>query len=248
MIYFRDFSQVDAERLLSGGHLLVAGIAGTGKSLLIRSKLMPCLHARGEHFVIFDYHGDYAQDIRNHCWLGHDTGRSEVFEEELERSVKAAVSSSVVISQVPHADTLDHFLTSLFDEVVKGRGPDSPWFLIVDVSHRTHSSSILLDFVPVAEKHGCTLVITTQLMSDFTPSVFRHFKGLAQFCPSQGDDDLGLYRKAKGVVPEEENPIRRVVRGLLSRQFICFSGTEAPQGYVLSRTDGYGTDHDPVLT
>jgi hypothetical protein len=247
VIYFRDFSQADAERLLSGGHLLVTGIAGTGKSLLIRSKLLPWLHARDQHFVLFDYHGDYAQDIRSHCWLGHDTGRAEVFERELEKCVKAAVSSSVVISQVPHADTLNHFLTSLFDEVGKGRGPKTPWFLIVDASHLTHSSSTLLDFVPVAETHGCTLVVTTQLMSEFTPYVFRHFKRLAQFCPSYGDDILDVYRQAKGVVPGEENPIRRVVRGLSARQFLCFSETEAPQGFALSRTDGYGTDHDPVL-
>lgn len=248
MLYFRDFGQADAESLLSGGHLLLAGIAGTGKSLLIRSKLLPWLHARGERFVVFDYHGDYAHDFSSHCWLGHDTGRGDVFEEELSKCVKAAVSSSVVISQLPHADTLGHFLRSLFNEIESGRGPKSPWFLIVDASHLTHSEPALLDFIPMAENHGCTLVVTTQILLELKPFLFRHFKHLAQFCPGYGDDFVYAYKGTKGFDPDLVAPMRWIVHGLPPMRFICFSALDMPKGYALSRTDGYGTNHDPVLT
>jgi len=247
VIYFRDFGQSDAESLLSGGHLLLSGIAGTGKTLLIRSKLLPWLQARGEHFVIFDYHGDYAQDLSSHCWLGHDIGRTDLFEEELTNCVEAAVKSSVVVSQVPHADTLDRFLTALFVEVEKGRRPKSPWYLVVDASHLTHSSSVLLGFIPMAERHVCTLVVTTQLLLGLKPFLFRHFKHLAQFCPGHGDDFVSFYKNTKGFEPGLEVTMRRTVGSLPAQHFICFSGSVMPQGYALFRTEGHGTDHDPVL-
>jgi uncharacterized protein (DUF1810 family) len=247
-LYFKDFGELDAERFLSGGHVLLAGIAGTGKTLLIRSKLMPWLHARGAHFVICDYHRDYADDFPNPILLDGEFDDAEQLSADFRRkAAKALASTSVISPQMPftlHAS----FPASLISEVRAGRGPKSPWFLIVDLSSDTYRMSELLDFIPVAKRYGCTLIITAQLLGPFKPYLFTDIAHVAQFSPSYQDDLIRTIGRTRGMIFAPASSVYDKINMLRQLEFIAFSGAGSSQGYLLHRTPGYGTLSDPVLT
>jgi len=246
-MYFKDFDESDAEKLLSGGHLLLAGVTGTGKTLLIRSKLMPWLHARGAHFVICDYHGDYANDLPDTLLLNEEFEGAERRSADLRQKVARALNSTVVVSPLSRF-TLDlGFPAMLISEVLAGCGPKSPWFLIVDLSSDTYRMDELLDFIPVAKSHGCTLIITTQLLAPFKPYLLTDIAYVAQFRPSIKDDLIRVIERPRGVVFEPSTTMCERINMLGSFQFIGFSADGSSQGYLLHRTPGYGTLSDPVL-
>jgi len=247
-LHFKDFGELDAEKLLSGGHVLLAGIAGTGKTLLVRSKLMPWLHARGAHFIICDFHGDYANDLPNPILLEGGFGDAEQLSADFRRKATKALASTVVISPLMPSLLHTSFPALLISEVLAGRGPKSPWFLILDLSSDTHRMNELLDFIPVAKRYGCTLIITTQLLGPFKPYLFNDITYLAQFSPGFTDDLIRVMERPRGLIFEPATSMSERISMLRQLQFIGFSAAESSQGYLLHRTPGYGTLSDPVLT
>jgi uncharacterized protein (DUF1810 family) len=246
-LYFKDFGESDAERFLSGGHVLLAGIAGTGKTLLIRSKLMPWLHARGAHFVICDYHGDYADDFPDPILLDGEFDDAEQLSADFRRKAAKALASTSVISPLMPFTLHASFPASLISEVLAGRGPKSPWFLIVDLSSDTYRMGELLDFIPVAKRYGCTLIITAQLLGPFKPYLFTDIAHVAQFSPSYQDDLIRAIGRTRGMIFAPASSVYDKINMLRQLEFIAFSGAESSQGYRLHRTPGYGTRSDPVL-
>jgi uncharacterized protein (DUF1810 family) len=247
-LHFKDFGELDAEKILSGGHVLLAGITGTGKTLLVRSKLMPWLHARGAHFVICDFHGDYANDLPNPILIERGFEEADQMSDDFRRKATKALASTVVVS--PLMPTVLHasFPALLISEVLAGRGPKSPWFMILDLSSDTHRMNELMDFIPVAKRHGCTLIITTQLLGPFKPHLFNDITFLAQFSPSYRDDFIRVIDRPRGLIFEPATSMSERISMLRQLQFIGFSAVESSQGYLLHRTPGYGTLSDPVLT
>ena len=247
-LHFKDFGELDAERILSGGHVLLAGLAGTGKTLLVRSKLMPWLHARGAHFIICDFHGDYANDLPNPILLEGGFEDAEQLSADFRRKATKALASTVVIS--PQMPSLLHasFPALLIAEVLAGRGPKSPWFLILDLSSDTYRMNELLDFIPVAKRYGCTLIITTQLLAPFKPYLLTEIAYVAQFSPSYHDDLVRVIERPRGLIYEPATSMCERISMLMQLQFIEFSSGGSSQGYLLHRTSGYGTLSDPILT
>ena len=246
--HFKDFGELDAEKLLSGGHVLLAGVAGTGKTLLVRSKLMPRLHARGAHFVICDFHGDYANDLPDPILLEGGFRDADQVSDDFRRKATKALASTVVVSPLMPDVLHASFPALLISEVLAGRGPKSPWFLILDLSSDTHGMNELLDFIPVAKRHGCTLIITTQLLGPFKPHLFNDITFLAQFSPSYRDDLIRVIDRPRGLIFEPATSMSERICMLTQLQFIGFSAGGSSQGYLLRRTPGYGTLSDPVLT
>ena len=222
-LYFKEFEELDAERFLSGGHVLLAGIAGTGKTLLVRSKLMPWLHARGAQFLICDFHGDYANDLPNPILLEGGFEDAEQLSADFRRKATKALASTVVIS--PQMPSLLHasFPALLIAEVLAGRGPKSPWFLILDLSSDTYRMNELLDFIPVAKRYGCTLIITTQLLAPFKPYLLTEIAYVAQFSPSYHDDLVRVIERPRGLIYEPATSMCERISMLMQLQFIEFS-------------------------
>jgi uncharacterized protein (DUF1810 family) len=247
-LHFKDFGELDAEKLLSGGHVLLAGVAGTGKTLLVRSKLMPWLHARGAHFVICDFHGDYADDLPDPILLEGGFKDAARVSDDFRRKATKALASTVVVSPLMPDVLHVSFPALLISEVLAGRGPKSPWFLILDLSSDTHRMNELLDFIPVAKHYGCTLIITTQLLGPLKPHLFNDITFLAQFHPSYRDDLIRVIDRPRGLIFEPATSMSERICMLKPLQFIGFSAGGSSQGYLLRRTPGYGTLSDPVLT
>jgi hypothetical protein len=247
-LHFKDFGELDAERILSGGHVLLAGIAGTGKTLLVRSKLMPWLHARGAHFIICDFHGDYANDLPDPILLEGGFEDAEQLSADFRRKATKALASTVVISPLMPSLLHASFPALLIAEVLAGRGPKSPWFLILDLSSDTYRMNELLDFIPVAKRHGCTLIITTQLLAPFKPYLLTDIAYVAQFSPGYHDDLIRVIERPRGLIYEPATSMCERISMLMQLQFIGFSSGGSSQGYLLHRTPGYGTLSDPVLT
>jgi uncharacterized protein (DUF1810 family) len=247
-LHFKDFGELDAEKLLSGGHVLLAGVAGTGKTLLVRSKLMPWLHARGAHFVICDFHGDYANDLPDPILLEGGFRDADQVSDDFRRKATKALASTVVVSPLMPDVLNPSFPVLLISEVLAGRGPKSQWFLILDLSSDTHRMNELLDFIPVAKRHGCTLIITTQLLGPFKPHLFNDITFLAQFSPSYRDDLIRVIDRPRGLIFEPATSMSERINMLGPLEFIGFSAGGSSQGYLLRRTPGYGTLVDPVLT
>jgi hypothetical protein len=163
------------------------------------------------------------------------------------KAAKALASTSVISPQMPftlHAS----FPASLISEVRAGRGPKSPWFLIVDLSSDTYRMSELLDFIPVAKRYGCTLIITAQLLGPFKPYLFTDIAHVAQFSPSYQDDLIRTIGRTRGMIFAPASSVYDKINMLRQLEFIAFSGAGSSQGYLLHRTPGYGTLSDPVLT
>jgi hypothetical protein len=247
-LHFKDFGELDAEKLLSGGHVLLAGVAGTGKTLLVRSKLMPWLHSRGAHFVICDFHGDYANDLPDPILLEGGFRDADQVSDDFRRKATKALASTVVVSPLMPDVLHPSFPALLISEVLAGRGPNSPWFLILDLSSDTHRMNELLDFIPVAKRHGCTLIITTQLLGPFKPHLFNDITFLVQFSPSYRDDLIRVIDRPRGLIFEPATSMSERINMLRPLHFIGFSAGGSSQGYLLRRTPGYGTLSDPVLT
>ena len=246
-LYFKDFCESDAERILSGGHVLLAGIAGTGKTLLVRSKLMPWLHAQGAHFIICDFHGDYANDLPDPIVIEGGFEDAEQLSADFRLKATKALASTAVISPLMPFTLHASFPPSLISEVLAGRGPKSPWFLIVDLSSDTYRMSELLDFIPLAKRYGCTLIITAQLLGPFKPYLFTDIAHLAQFSPSYQDDLIRTIGRTRGMIFAPASSVYDRINMLRQLEFIAFSGAGSSQGYRLHRTPGYGTLSDPVL-
>ena len=246
-LHFKDFGELDVEKLLSGGHVLLAGVAGTGKTLLVRSKLMPWLHARGAHFVICDFHGDYANDLPDPILIEEGFEDVGQMSDDFRRKATQALASTVVVCPLMPTVLHPSFPALLISEVLAGRGPKTPWFLILDLSSDTHRMDELLEFIPVAKRHGCTLIITTQRLGPFKPHLFGDITFLAQFSPGFKDDLIRVIERPKGLIFEPATSMSERIDMLRPLQFIGFSSGGSSQGYLLHRTPGYGTLSDPVL-
>ncbi len=246
-LYLKDFEARDAERLLSGGHVLLAGGCGSGKTLLIRSKLLPLLHSRGAHVVVCDYHGDYTQDLPNQR-LKHGFEDDESLSEELKRNVAKAFDASAVISEdEPIGRLWGRFMALLFAEVLAGRGPKSEWYLVIDLSSDTFRMPSLLEFIPLAKKYGCTLIITAQRLVEFKPYLFSDITFLAQYSGWYENSLIILSGRPRGLIHMQAEVLKNRIDNLNPLQFICFYMGGSSQGYRLHRTPGYGTGNDPVL-
>jgi hypothetical protein len=244
---FKEFEGRDAERLLSGGHVLLVGGAGRGKTLLIRSKFLPWLHASGAHFVVCDYHGDYAADLANQVLSEDEFEHADRMTHGLKRCIKAAFDSSVVISHEGSDLIWEYFIPILIAEVIAGRGPKSPWFLIIDLSSHAFNMPALLDFIPVAKIYGCTLIITSQRLVEFKPYLFSDIAFLNQFSAWGEDDHIAVSGGPRSLIYMQSAVMRAKIEMLQPLQFMGFSMGGASQGYRLTRTPGYGTHSDPVL-
>jgi len=225
---FRPFDPFVIPDMLNSGHVLLAGVAGSGKSLLLNSILLPWMRSRGLHYVACDYHGDLAPLPR--CLVFDPAHKASAGFSALAAD---ALRSSVVLSRIDdgwwNGAEWNHFLADIIAHVKAGKGPVKNWFLVVDVSSHFDQLDSLWGFLPEAQAHGCTVIVSVQGAGRLPLESLRYFNVLAQF-------SAGFSADIDAVAPSDVPSWRQTVLGLHSGQFVLRVGTGSPRCYQLERT------------
>jgi hypothetical protein len=103
------------------------------------------------------------------------------------------------------------------------------WFLVVDLSSQFDQLDALWGFLPEAQAHGCTVIVSVQGAGRLPFESLRYFNVLAQF-------SAGFSADIDAVAPSDVPSWRQTVLGLHSGQFVLRVGTGSPRCYQLERT------------
>ncbi len=229
---FMDFDAFLASHLLGEGHVLMAGVAGAGKTLLLNTQLLPWLRAQRRHFVAIDFHGELDPVPRE--IVLDPTRQNEDYLAGLAADVIA--SPAVLCRKDPgwaHGAGWNPCLVGLINRVRAGLGPAKPWYLIVDVSSHLDELDAFWGFLPEAESYGCTIIASMQCAGRIPPELRAAFRVIAQFHSVHPDD-------AQALAPADVPDWSKVVTRLQVCQFLLKVGAAAPRGYVLRRTRAPG--------
>lgn len=225
---FSAFDPFMASQMMNGGHVLLCGSAGTGKSLLLNNQLLPWMRAHGRHHVVVDFHGEMDPLPRGSVF---DPDRQS--SDDLMALAADALKSSVILTRrdAGWADgpAWDHLLKCFLAKVRAGGGPIKSWFLVVDVSSHSDQLAALWEFLPDAAAFGCTLIVMIQRTDRLPPEVLRRFSVVAQF-------NSGYSRDIQAVAPADIPEWPKTVTNLKARHFLLKVGTAFPRGYRLERS------------
>lgn len=225
---FRPFDPFVIPDMLNSGHVLLAGVAGSGKSLLLNSMLLPWMRSRGLHYVACDYHGDLDQLPRSLDLCPYRNPSPD-----FSRLATEALKSSVILSRADEglSDGAEWnlVLADVIARVRAGKGPVKKWFLVVDLSSQFDQLDALWGFLPEAQTHGCTVIVSVQGAGRLPLESLRYFNVLAQF-------SAGFSVDIDAVAPSDVPSWRQTVLGLHSGQFVLRVGTGSPRCYQLERT------------
>ena len=214
--------------MLKSGHVLLAGVAGSGKSLLLNSQLLPWMRSRGLHCIACDYHGDL--DPLPRCLVFDPTQK---ISEGFSALAADALRSSVVLSRADegwsNGPEWNLILADVIARVRAGNGPVKNWFLVVDVSSHVDQLEALWGFLTEAQALGCTLIVTIQGAGRLSQETLRHFNVLAQFSTAFSAD---IDAVASSDVPAWKETVSRLQCG----QFVLRVGSSSPRCYQLERT------------
>jgi uncharacterized protein (DUF1810 family) len=225
---FKPFDPFIIPDMLGAGHVLVAGVAGSGKSLLLNSQLLPWMRSRGLHYVACDYHGDL--DPLPRCLVFDPAQKTPA---DFSGLAADALKSSVVLSRADegwsNGPEWNLILSDVIARVRQGKGPVKNWFLVVDVSSHVDQLEALWGFLPEAQAQGCTVIVTIQGAGRLSQDSLRHFNVLAQFSTGFSSD---IDAVASSDVPAWKETVTRLQRG----QIVLRVGSSSPCYYQLERT------------
>lgn len=218
---FARFNQADAAAMLSSGHVLLSGMAGTGKSLLLNCWALPWLRSQGHPYVLCDYHGCLDPLPRA---LVFDPNRQSTW--DISALATDALGQSAVIVRTDEGwgsgAQWNLFVSAIVEQVKAGKGPAQPWSLVIDVSSHCYELNALWDFLPLAKSYGCTVIATAQGAGRLPVEVVPLFSVHCHFA-CMDMDVLHL---------DTSDPVawRRMVSNLHPRQMMLKVGSAAPAG------------------
>jgi uncharacterized protein (DUF1810 family) len=225
---FRPFDPFVIPDMLNSGHVLLAGVAGSGKSLLLNSRLLPWMRSRGLHYIVCDYHGDLDPLPRSLDFCPFRKPSPDFSELAAE-----ALKSSAVLSRADQGlsdgTEWNLILADIIARVRAGNGPVKNWFLVVDVSSHVDQLDSLWGFLPEAQAHGCTVIVCVQGAGRLPEESLRHFNVLAQF-------SAGFSVDIDAVASSDVPSWRQTVLGLHCGQFVLRVGSGSPRCYQIERT------------
>jgi uncharacterized protein (DUF1810 family) len=222
---FGQFDQFVVTDMLREGHVLIAGIAGTGKSLLLNTQLLPWLRAQGHHHVVCDYHGDLDPLPRSLVFAPHQQSPAEIM-----ALAGDALSSSAIVQRTDigwsNGLAWNLFLTDVISLVRSGKAPRKPWFLVVDLSSHLENMEALWGFLPEAKSYGCTIIVTTQGPDRLPVGVTGQFSVLVQF-------HLAFRSSIEAIAPSDYPQWVKLVGNLKQSYFFLKTRGFSPRGFFL---------------
>jgi len=166
--------------VIEGGHMLISGAPGAGKSHLLREAIVPGLVAAGVQVLVIDYADVIGAKIKG---LHREVYGEETFGVSSPNAASPApdlLGSSAIATlacERSGRDAMaDLLLRSLFVELVKNP-PDREVrrFLVVDISHQSSALSTFGPLLREAVKNGFTLVVTCQSPSALDDDILALF-------------------------------------------------------------------------
>jgi uncharacterized protein (DUF1810 family) len=224
---FRPLDPLVIHDMLGAGHVLLAGVAGSGKSLMLNSQILPWMRSRGLQYIACDE--GYLDPLP----------RSLVFDPAPHASAgiaslaAEALRSAVVLIRTDagwwNGAEWNPILSGIIARVRDGKGPVKKWFLVVDVSTHVDQLEALWNFLPEAQAYGCTVIVTLQGAGRLSPESLRYFNVLAQF-------SAGISMDIDAVASSDVPSWKQTVLGLRCGQFILRIGSNPPRCYQIERT------------
>ena len=155
------------QRVIEGGHVLISGAPGAGKSHLLREAIVPGLVAAGAQVLVIDYAdviGAKIKGLRREVYGEETFGVSNPNAASPAPDLLGSSAIATLACERSGRDAMaDLLLRSLFVELVKNP-PDrsARRFLVVDISHQSSALSTFGPLLREAVKNGFTLIVTCQ--------------------------------------------------------------------------------------
>jgi hypothetical protein len=155
------------QRVIGGGHVLISGAPGAGKSHLLREAIVPAIVAAGAQVLVIDYAdvmGAKIPGLRREVYGEETFGVSSPNAASPARDLLGSSAIATLACERAGRDAMaDLLLRSLYVELVKNPPTSSARrFLVVDISHQSSVLSTFGTLLRQADKNGFTLVVTCQ--------------------------------------------------------------------------------------
>jgi hypothetical protein len=166
--------------VIGGGHVLISGAPGAGKSHLLREAIIPGLVASGAQVLVIDYAdviGAKIKGLRREVYGEETFGVSNPNAASPAADLLGSSAIATLASERAGRDAMaDLLLRSLYVELVKHPpAAGGRRFLVVDISHQSSALSTFGPLLREAVKHSYTLIVTCQSPSTLDDDLLALF-------------------------------------------------------------------------
>jgi len=166
--------------VIGGGHVLISGAPGAGKSHLLREAIIPVLVASGAQVLVIDYAdviGAKIKGLRREVYGEETFGVSNPNAPSPAPDLLGSSAIATLACERAGRDAMaDLLLRSLYVELVKNPPDrDVSRFLVVDISHQSSALSTFGLLLRTAVKSGYTLIVTCQSPSTLDDDLLALF-------------------------------------------------------------------------
>ena len=161
------WTPLHTQRVIGGGHVLISGAPGAGKSHLLREAIVPALVAAGAHVLVVDYAdvmGAKIPKLRREVYGEETFGVSNPNAPSPAPDLLSSSAIATLACERAGRDAMaDLLLRALYVELVKNPPDrDVRRVLVVDISHQSSALSTFGLLLRTAVKSGFTLIVTCQ--------------------------------------------------------------------------------------